>query len=56
VDVAIIPVLLGGGLPLLPTPGPTLSLRLRHHRLYAASGILKLDYDIVPAAAATAHD
>nr|MDQ3346653.1 dihydrofolate reductase family protein [Acidobacteriota bacterium] len=27
VDIAIIPVLLGGGLPLLATPGPRLPLR-----------------------------
>lgn len=46
VDVAIIPVLLGGGLPLLATPGPTLRLRLRSHRLYAASGTLVVQYDV----------
>ena len=47
VDVAIIPVLLGGGLPLLATPGPRLPLRLRSHRLYAATGTLTLVYDVV---------
>lgn len=47
VDVAIIPVLLGGGLPLLATPGPTLRLRLRTHRLYPATGTFMLDYDVV---------
>jgi dihydrofolate reductase len=47
VDVAIIPVLLGGGLPLLPTPGPRLKLRLRNHRLYATTGTLTVDYDVV---------
>jgi dihydrofolate reductase len=47
VDVAIIPVLLGGGLSLLPTPGPRLKLRLRNHRLYATTGTLTLDYDVV---------
>jgi hypothetical protein len=46
VDVAIIPVLLGGGLPLLPTPGPRLNLRLRSHKLYAATGTLMLEYDV----------
>lgn len=46
VDVAIIPVLLGGGLPLLPPPAPRLPLRLRAHRLYAATGTLVLEYDV----------
>jgi dihydrofolate reductase len=48
VDVAVIPVLLGGGLPLLPAPGPRLSLALRSHRLYAATGTLFLEYDVRP--------
>ena len=47
VEVAIIPVLLGGGLPLLPRGGPRLTLRLRSHRLYAATGTMSLDYDVV---------
>ena len=53
VDVAIIPVMLGGGLSLLPAPGPRLNLRLRSHRLYAATGTLTLEYDVIdqPAAA-----
>ena len=46
VDVAVIPILLGGGLPLLPVPGPRLPLVLRSHRLYAASGTLFLEYDV----------
>jgi dihydrofolate reductase len=46
VDVAIIPVLLGGGLPLLATPGPRLRLRLRSHRVFFATGTLALEYDV----------
>jgi dihydrofolate reductase len=46
VDVAVIPILLGGGTPLLPAPGPRLALALRHHRLYAATGTLFLEYDV----------
>lgn len=46
VDVAIIPILLGGGLPLMPSPGPRLPLRLRAHRLYAETGTLFLEYDV----------
>jgi dihydrofolate reductase len=45
VDVAIIPVLLGSGIPLLPGP-PKLSLQLRTHRLYATTGTLYLEYDV----------
>jgi len=46
VDVAIIPIILGGGLPLMPTPGPRLRLRLRSHRLYAATGTVFVEYDV----------
>lgn len=46
VEVAIVPVLLGRGLPLLPVPGPRLSLRLKRHRLYAATGTMFLEYDL----------
>ena len=49
VEVAVIPVILGGGVPLLATPGPRLSLALRAHRLYAATGTLFLEYDVRPA-------
>lgn len=48
VEVAIIPVLLGGGLPLLATPGPTLTLTLRDCRTYQTSGIVLLRYDVMP--------
>jgi dihydrofolate reductase len=46
VEVAVIPVLIGGGLPLLAVPGPLLPLRLRSHRVYTASGIVMLGYDV----------
>ena len=46
VDVAVIPILLGGGLPLLPTPGPRMPLQLRNHRLYRQTGTLFLEYDV----------
>jgi dihydrofolate reductase len=46
VDVAIIPVLLGGGIPLLPPPAPRLTLRLRAHRLYAGTGTMFIEYDV----------
>jgi dihydrofolate reductase len=46
VDVAIIPILLGAGLPLLPPPTAHLSLQLRRHRLYAKTGTLFVEYDV----------
>jgi dihydrofolate reductase len=46
VDVAVIPVLLGGGLPLLPSPASRLPLELRQHRLYQQTGTLFLEYDV----------
>ena len=46
VDVAIIPVLLGSGIPLMSAPGTRMPLRLRAHRLYAATGTLFLEYDV----------
>ena len=46
IDVAVIPILLGGGIQLMPSPGPRLSLQLREHRLYAKTGTLFLEYDV----------
>jgi dihydrofolate reductase len=46
VDVAVIPILLGGGLPLLAPPAPRLSLTLRAHKLYPKTGIMFLEYDV----------
>jgi dihydrofolate reductase len=47
VDVGVIPVLLGGGVPLLPAPAPRTTLALRSHRVYAKSGCVGLEYDVV---------
>jgi dihydrofolate reductase len=46
VEVAVIPILLGGGIPLLPAPGPRIRLELRSHRLYTQTGILFLEYGV----------
>ena len=46
VSVSVIPVLLGGGIPLLASPAERARLRLRSHRLYAKTGTMRLDYDI----------
>ena len=45
VEVTVIPVLLGGGVPLLPPPYTPASLRLLSHRVYR-SGRVSLVYDI----------
>jgi dihydrofolate reductase len=47
IEVAVIPILIGGGVPLMATPGPKLPLRLRTHRLYQKTGTLMLQYDLV---------
>jgi dihydrofolate reductase len=46
-DVAVVPVLLGGGIPLLPPPAPRATLALRNHRVYEKSGIVAMEYDVV---------
>lgn len=50
VDVAVLPIVLGGGISLMAAPGPRLSLRLKGHRLYGATGTLFLEYDVVAGA------
>ena len=45
VEVAIIPVLLGGGIPFLPTPARQTKLKLTGHRVYK-TGIVLLEYSI----------
>lgn len=47
VQVAIVPVLLGGGRPLLESPAGRAPLRLRKHTLYSKTGTVLLDYDVV---------
>jgi dihydrofolate reductase len=47
VDVGVIPVLLGGGIPLLPSPAERARLKLRKSRVYEKTGTLGLEYDVV---------
>jgi dihydrofolate reductase len=47
VDAAIIPVLLGGGIPMLPSPAERARLTLKNRRVYEKSGIVGLEYDVV---------
>lgn len=46
VGVSLIPVLLGGGIPFLPSPAPRARLVLREQRLYKKTGTIGLRYDI----------
>ena len=47
IDVAIVPVVLGGGRPLMAASGRRQTLRLRSHKLYPKTGTMMLDYDVV---------
>lgn len=49
VEVAIIPVLLGGGLPLLPHPAKQAKLELASQRVYEKTGTILLGYAVVRA-------
>jgi dihydrofolate reductase len=51
IEVGLIPVLLGGGIPLCPPPAPSMGLTLTKHRLYQKTGIVSLQYAIGPPAA-----
>jgi dihydrofolate reductase len=48
VGVAVVPVLLGGGIPLLPPPADRARLKLRRSRIYETTGTVGLEYDILP--------
>lgn len=47
VEVSLIPVLLGGGIPLLATPAERARLTLRKQRVYEKTGTIGLEYDVV---------
>jgi dihydrofolate reductase len=51
IEVSLIPVLLGGGIPLLPPPAGRAMLKLRQERVYEKTGTIGLEYDIVRRAA-----
>src|SRR5262245_37289093 len=44
VEVAVMPVLLGGGIPLFPPPAKPAKLNLTSHKLYPKTGIVLLEY------------
>jgi dihydrofolate reductase len=46
VEVAVVPVLLGGGTPMVPPPFAQTRLKRDGHRLYKKSGIMLLEYSV----------
>lgn len=48
VEVAVVPVLLGGGIPLLPPPADRIRLQLTRHRVFEKTGIVSLSYSVEP--------
>jgi dihydrofolate reductase len=48
VSVSVVPVLLGGGIPLLPSPADRTRLKLKKQRVYERTGTVALEYDILP--------
>lgn len=47
VEPAVVPILLGEGVPLLPTTKLRTRLQLTSHRLYEKSGIVLLEYQVI---------
>jgi dihydrofolate reductase len=47
VEVSLVPVLLGGGIPLLPPPAGRTKLKLRKEQLYQKSGTVCLEFDVL---------
>lgn len=46
VEIAVLPVLLGGGIPMLPAPSPRATLTLTNHRVYPKTGTALLEYAV----------
>jgi dihydrofolate reductase len=46
VEVAVMPVLLGAGVPLLTPPAKRVALKLTGHKLYGQTGIMALEYAV----------
>jgi dihydrofolate reductase len=46
VEIAVVPVLLGEGVPLLPPPTKRVTLKLTGHKLYPKTGTMSLEYAV----------
>jgi dihydrofolate reductase len=47
IAMSVVPVLLGGGIPLLPSPAGRARLKLKKQRVYEKTGTIGLEYDIL---------
>jgi dihydrofolate reductase len=47
VQAAVVPVVLGSGLPVVEHPARQSRLKLRQHRVYATTGTVLLDYEVL---------
>jgi len=47
IEVSVVPVLLGGGIQLLPAPANQAKLRLLQQRLYPKTGLVRMEYEIL---------
>jgi dihydrofolate reductase len=47
VSVALVPVMLGSGLPLFPGDSARVPLKLTSQRVYEKSGIVSLEYQVL---------
>lgn len=52
VQVGLVPILLGDGLPLLARPAQRAQLKLMQQRVYRKTGTVLLDYEVLPREAA----
>jgi hypothetical protein len=48
IEVAVIPVVLGDGVPLVAPPAARATLALTEHRVYPTTGTVALTYDVKP--------
>ncbi len=47
IGAAIMPVVVGGGIPFLPAPTTLTKLKLVQHKLYPKSGIMSVEYSVL---------
>jgi dihydrofolate reductase len=46
IEVAVVPVLLGAGLPMLPSPAASAKLKLTQRKIFEKTGTVLLSYDV----------